>query len=105
MFVTKHYDGVSLSSEAAQESPCGQLQLWNWEPFFAKATYRCKGWSSANLTLQGSLEQAVQMEEGRLAAVALRSKCRKLESESLFADVFEKYEEEIRQLQASQPHA
>ncbi|KAL3143209.1 hypothetical protein ABBQ38_002063 [Trebouxia sp. C0009 RCD-2024] len=50
--------------------------------------------------LEGSLEQAVQMEEGRLAAVALRSKCRKLESESLFADVFEKYEEEIRQLQA-----
>lgn len=53
--------------------------------------------------MQGSLEQAVQMEEGRLAAVALRSKCRKLENESLFADVFEKYEEEIRQLQVSQP--
>ena len=53
-------------------------------------------------TMQGSLEQAVQMEEGRLAAVALRSKCRKLESESLFADVFEKYKEEIRQLEVSQ---
>lgn len=55
--------------------------------------------------MQGSLEQAVQVEKGRLAAVALHSKCRKLASESLFADVFEKYEEEIRQLQASQPHA
>lgn len=51
--------------------------------------------------MQSSLEQAVQLEEGRLSAVALRSKCRKLESESLFADVFEKYEEEIRQLQVS----
>lgn len=49
--------------------------------------------------VQTSLEQQVGLEEGRLAAVALRSKCRKLESESLFADVFEKYEEEIRQLQ------
>lgn len=53
--------------------------------------------------MQSSLEQAVQLEEGRLSAVALRSKCRKLESESLFADVFEKYEEEIRQLQVSHP--
>ena len=51
--------------------------------------------------MQSSLEQAVQLEEGRMATVALRSKCRKLESESLFADVFEKYEEEIRQLQVS----
>ena len=51
--------------------------------------------------MQSSLEQAVQLEEGRLATLALRSKCRKLESESLFADVFEKYEEEIRQLQVS----
>ena len=49
--------------------------------------------------MQRSLEQQVGLEEGRLAAVALRSKCRKLESESLFADVFEKYEKEIRQLQ------
>lgn len=55
------------------------------------------------LFMQSSLEQAVQLEEGRLSAVALRSKCRKLESESLFADVFEKYEEEIRQLQVSNP--
>ena len=53
--------------------------------------------------MQSSLEQAVQLEEGRLAAVALRSKCRKLESESAFADVFEKYEEEIRQLQVGHP--
>ena len=29
--------------------------------------------------MQSSLEQAVQLEEGHLAAVALRSKCRKLE--------------------------
>ena len=49
--------------------------------------------------MQRSLEQEVGLEEGRLAAVALRSKCRKLESESLFAEVFEKYEDEIRQLQ------
>ncbi|KAL0045383.1 hypothetical protein WJX82_005375 [Trebouxia sp. C0006] len=49
--------------------------------------------------LERSLEQEVGLEEGRLAAISLRSKCRKLESESLFAEVFEKYEEEIRQLQ------
>lgn len=55
------------------------------------------------MCMQSSLEQAVQLEEGRLSAVALRSKCRKLESESLFADVFEKYEEEIRQLQVGHP--
>ncbi len=50
--------------------------------------------------MQRSLEQEVGLEEERLAAVALRSQCRKLESESLF----EKYEEEIKQLQVtSQP--
>ena len=54
--------------------------------------------------MQRSLEQEVGLEEERLAAVALRSQCRKLESESLFAEVFEKYEEEIKQLQVtSQP--
>lgn len=49
------------------------------------------------------MEQEVGLEEGRLAAVALRSKCRKLENESLFADVFEQSEEEIRQLQVIKP--
>ena len=53
------------------------------------------------LCLQRALEQEVGLEEGRLAAIALRSKCRKLESESLFSEVFEKYEEEIRQLQVT----
>jgi len=51
--------------------------------------------------MQRSLEQEVGLEEGRLTAISLRSKCRKLESESLFAEVFEKYEEEIRQLQVT----
>ena len=51
--------------------------------------------------MQRSLEQEVGLEEGRLAAISLRSKCRRLESESLFAEVFEKYEEEIRQLQVT----
>ncbi len=51
--------------------------------------------------MQRSLEQEVGLGEGRLAAISLRSKCRKLESESLFAEVFEKYEVEIRQLQVT----
>lgn len=51
--------------------------------------------------MQRVLEQEVGLEEGRLAALALRTKCRKLESESLFSEVFEKYEEEIRQLQVT----
>ena len=52
---------------------------------------------------QRSLEQEVGLEESHLAALALRSKCRKLESESLFADVFDKYEQEIKLLQVTMP--
>ena len=51
--------------------------------------------------MQRCLEQEVGLEESHLATLALRSKCRKLENEALFADVFEKYEQEIRQLQVA----
>lgn len=49
--------------------------------------------------MQSQLEHEVGLEGSRLEAVALRSRCRQLESESLFADVFNKYEGEIHQLQ------
>ena len=41
----------------------------------------------------------MRLEEQRLEALALRSRCRQLQSEGLFADVFDKYEQEIQQLQ------
>lgn len=49
--------------------------------------------------MQSRLEHEVGLESSRAEAVALRSRCRQLESESLFADVFDKYEQEIQQLQ------
>lgn len=63
--------------------------------------FSCLCYQNHGAGMQRSLEQEVGLEEGRLAAISLRSKCRKLESESLFAEVFEKYEEEIRQLQVT----
>ena len=51
------------------------------------------------IIMQIQLEHEVGLEGSRLEAVALRSRCRQLESESLLADVFDKYEEEIQQLQ------
>lgn len=49
--------------------------------------------------MQSRLEHEVGLESSRAEAVALRSRCRQLENESLFADVFDKYEQEIQQLQ------
>ncbi|KAK9814371.1 hypothetical protein WJX72_004732 [[Myrmecia] bisecta] len=49
--------------------------------------------------LEACAQYEVRIQEDRMAALNLRSKCRKLESETLFASVFEKYEQEITQLQ------
>ena len=77
---------------------------WPWEApvlIAEKPKRPCLCNQNHSAGVQRSLEQEVGLEEGRLAAISLRSKCRKLESESLFAEVFEKYEEEIRQLQVT----
>ena len=98
--VTSH----DLSSTMCPSFMCTKEQLFCRQTYWSLlCTCSCCSqstvWKRKPTSVQRSLEQEVGLEEGRLAAVALRSKCRKLESESLFAEVFEKYEDEIRQLQ------
>ena len=56
------------------------------------------------MPMQVATQYELQLEEGKLAAVTLKSKCRQLESESLFSEVFDKYEAEISSLQVGTPH-
>ena len=49
--------------------------------------------------LQMATQYELQLTESRLAETKLRATCRRLESEGLFAEVFDTYEREIASLQ------
>lgn len=100
--VTSHdmiYPQPRVPHSGVQRNSCSACKPTGVLLFTSSCCSQSTVWKRKPTSVQRSLEQEVGLEEGRLAAVALRSKCRKLESESLFAEVFEKYEDEIRQLQ------
>ena len=51
--------------------------------------------------LQMAAQYELQLTESRLAETKLRATCRRLESEGMFAEVFDTYEREIASLQVS----
>lgn len=47
-----------------------------------------------------SLNTQVEIDNIQISQVALRTRCRQLESESMFPEIFDKYEELVEKLQA-----